>query len=127
THLECTATGQVLSADEPQGLSPAGKVFYPRYDLVAARREVDRDALASRPASMWRFLEVLPGRDAANVVTLGEGGTPMLRARNVERATGSRTVYIKDEGVNPTGSFKARGMAAAGSRITRGAPLNERP
>ncbi len=116
THLECTATGEVLSADEPQGLSSAGKVLYPRYDLAAARREVDRDALAARPASLWRYFELLPVRDEANVVTLGEGGTPMLRARNVERATGARTVYIKDEGVNPTGSFKARGMTAAVSR-----------
>jgi threonine synthase len=116
THLECTATGEVLNADEPQGLSAAGKVLYPRYDLAAARREVDRDAVAARPATLWRYFELLPVRDAGNIVTLGEGGTPMLRARNVERATGARTVYIKDEGVNPTGSFKARGMTAAVSR-----------
>ena len=58
----------------------------------------------------------MPVRDESNVVTLGEGGTPMLRARNLERTLDARTLYIKDEGINPTGSFKARGLSAAVSR-----------
>ena len=71
---------------------------------------------ARRPRGMWRYFELLPVRDEANVVTLGEGGTPLLRAPRLERAHGARAILIKDEGVNPTGTFKARGMSAAVSR-----------
>ena len=117
THLECTETGRTYSADEPHTLSPdAQKVLYPRYDLDGAKRAIDRDELVRRPANMWRFHEVMPVRDEANVVTMGEGGTPMLRARRLERLHDARTLYIKDEGINPTGSFKARGLSAAVSR-----------
>ena len=65
---------------------------------------------------MWRYFELLPVRNEANVATLGEGGTPLLRAPRLERALGARAILIKDEGVNPTGTFKARGMSAAVSR-----------
>ena len=117
SHLQCTETGETYSADEPHSLSPgAQKVLYPRYDLDAARREVDRASFAGRPRGMWRYFELMPVRDESNVVTLGEGSTPMLRARNLERTLDARTLYIKDEGVNPTGSFKARGLSAAVSR-----------
>ena len=117
SHLECTETGETYAADEPHGLSPvAQKVLYPRYDLEAAKREIDRNAIARRPPSMWRFFEMMPVRDEANVVSLGEGGTPLLRAHRLEAAHDARTLYIKDEGINPTGSFKARGLSAAVSR-----------
>jgi threonine synthase len=117
SHLECTETGETYSADEPHGLSPAAqKVLYPRYDLEAAKREIDRNAIAKRSPSMWRFFEMMPVRDEDNVVTMGEGGTPMLRARRLEAAHDARTLYIKDEGLNPTGSFKARGLSAAVSK-----------
>ena len=65
---------------------------------------------------MWRFFELMPIRNEENIVSLGEGGTPMLRAKKLERKYGVRTLYIKDEGVNPTGSFKARGLSAAVSK-----------
>ena len=117
SHLECTATGATYGADEPRTLSPgAEKVLYPRYDLDAVRRDVDPTAFAGRMRSMWRYYELLPIRTASNVVTLGEGGTPMLRAHRIERALDARTLFIKDEGINPTGSFKARGLSAAVSR-----------
>ena len=117
SHLECTETGETYNADEPHTLSPAAqKVLYPRYDIDAVRREVDPSVFATRPPSMWRYFELLPVRDESNVVTLGEGGTPMLRASNLERSLDARTLYIKDEGQNPTGSFKARGLSAAVSR-----------
>lgn len=117
SHLECTETGETYSADEPHGLSPAAqKVLYPRYDLETAKREIDRNAIAKRPPNMWRFFEMMPVRDEANIVTMGEGGTPMLRAHRLEAAHDARTLYIKDEGLNPTGSFKARGLSAAVSR-----------
>ncbi len=117
SHLECTETGRTYSADEPHGVSPdAQKVLYPRYDLESARREVDPAAFVGRPRGIWRYFELMPVRDEANVVTLGEGGTPMLRARRLEAALDARTLFIKDEGLNPTGSFKARGMSSAVSR-----------
>lgn len=117
THLECTETGQRYDPDAPHTLSPgAQKVLYPRYDIDAAKRALDRSVLAARPRGMWRYFELLPIRNEHNVVTLGEGGTPMLQASQLEKALDARTLFIKDEGVNPTGSFKARGLSAAVSR-----------
>ena len=117
THLECTYCGAKYSPDEPhRTCSQCGKVLYPRYDLAAARREVDRDAFVARPANMWRYFELMPVRETSNVVTLGEGFTPILPAERLGRQLGATSLYIKDEGVNPTGSFKARGLSAAVSR-----------
>lgn len=117
SHLECTACHTAYSVDHPHGLCPAcGKVLYPRYDLEAAKRGTDRHAFQRRPSNMWRFFEMMPVREEGNVVTLGEGVTPMLRARRLEQVLDTRTLYIKDEGLNPTGSFKARGLSAAVSR-----------
>ena len=117
SHLECTETGEIYSADDLHSLSPsAQKVLYPRYDLQTAKREVDRRVIEARSPTIWRFFELMPVRDETNVVTLGEGGTPMLRAHRLEAAHDARTLYIKDEGLNPTGSFKARGLSAAVSR-----------
>ena len=117
THLECTVTGRSFSAAEPQTLSPASqKVLFPRYDLEAAGRAMDRSAIARRPPGIWRYFEVMPVLDESNVVTLGEGGTPMLRAPRLEAHTGARRLMIKDEGQNPTGTFKARGLSSAVSK-----------
>ena len=117
THLECTYCGKRHSADEPiRTCLHCGKVLYARYDLDAARTALSRDALPARPANMWRYFEVLPVRDEANVVTLGEGFTPMFKAQRLGRRLGSTALFIKDEGLNPTASFKARGMSAAVSR-----------
>lgn len=117
THLECTACGQTCSADELQTVCRAcGKVLYARYDLVRARRELDRDAFAGRPATLWRWRELLPVRDPAHVVTLGEGGTPLLPAPRLGAELACDRLFIKEEGLNPTGTFKARGMAVAVSR-----------
>ena len=117
SHLECTACGACHEASEPhRTCSACGKVLYPRYDLDAARVAVDRDALAARAPSMWRYAELMPVLDPVNVVTLGEGATPMLRARRLEAALDAATLWIKDESGNPTGSFKARGLSAAVSK-----------
>src|SRR3984957_13218155 len=103
--LECTRCGEQLSADRPQNVCPKdGGVLYVRYDLTNLKGKLRREDLARRVASMWRYVEVLPD---ALPVTLGEGFTPMLASREY------LNVYIKDEGLNPTGSFKARGMSAA--------------
>jgi threonine synthase len=109
SYLECTRCGDHLSADRPQSVCPKdGGVLFVRYDLASLKGKLRREDLSGRVASMWRYAEVLPEL-AANEkpVTLGEGFTPMLASRDLEN------VFIKDEGLNPTGSFKARGMSAA--------------
>jgi threonine synthase len=105
THLECTRCGQQLSADKPQTICPRdGGVLYAHYDLPAMKKTFSREQLCDRPATMWRYAEVLP---EAKPVSLGEGFTPMIPSREYS------AVLIKDEGLNPTGSFKARGLSTA--------------
>jgi threonine synthase len=114
SHLVCTACGRKHDAFVPQNLCAAcGKPLYARYDLAAAARTLTKQALSTRPKSLWRYREVLPPRDDADIVTLGEGWTPLLPAPRLASRNGLRTLFIKDEAQNPTGSFKARGMAAA--------------
>jgi threonine synthase len=104
-YLECTRCGDHLSADRPQNICPTdGGVLFVRYDLASLKGKLRPADLSGRVASMWRYAEVLPD---AEPVTLGEGFTPMLPSREYA------SVFIKDEGLNPTGSFKARGMSAA--------------
>jgi len=104
TYLECSRCGERLGAEKPQTICPRdGGVLYVRYDLGSLKRKFFSSS-GDRPASMWRYHEVLPDIEP---VSLGEGFTPMLRSRRYEN------VFIKDEGLNPTGSFKARGLAAA--------------
>jgi threonine synthase len=105
SYLECTRCGEHLSADQPQNICPKdGGVLFVRYDLASLKGKLRTEDLRGRVASMWRYAEVLPD---ATPVTLGEGFTPMLPSREFAN------VYIKDEGLNPTGSFKARGMSTA--------------
>jgi threonine synthase len=104
SYLECTRCGDHLSADRPKNICPKDSgVLYACYDLASLKGRLRREDLAGRVASMWRYAEILPD---AKPVTLGEGFTPMLPSREYAN------VYIKDEGLNPTGSFKARGMSA---------------
>jgi threonine synthase len=114
--LQCTACSREFSADQLHTVCPyCGKVLFARYDLAAARKSMSRD-FSKRPPTMWRYRELMPVRDEANVVTLGEGMTPLLRAARLGRAYGFERLFIKEEGLNPTGTFKARGMSAAVSR-----------
>ncbi|MGB9073974.1 MAG: threonine synthase [Terriglobales bacterium] len=104
-YLECTRCGEHHFADRPQNVCPKdGGVLYVRYDLASLKGKLHPESFAGRTATMWRYAEVLPD---AKPVTLGEGFTPMLASREYAN------VSIKDEGLNPTGSFKARGMSAA--------------
>src|SRR5215471_2160452 len=104
-HLECTKCGQHISPDKPETVCPKdGGSLYVRYNLKTLKAKFTRDSLRGRAANMWRYHEVLPGDDP---VTLGEGFTPMLASRE------NPNVLAKDEGMNPTGSFKARGLCAA--------------
>lgn len=105
THLECTRCGEHYPADRPQSVCPKdGGVLYARYDLAKIKKSFSAARLAGRAATMWRYDAVLPEADP---VSLGEGFTPMLPSREFPN------VFIKDEGLNPTGSFKARGLSAA--------------
>ena len=115
THLECANCGLRHEAGVLQNLcTECGKPLLVRYDLDAASQTLTKDSLKGREASLWRYREVLPVKDWDNVVSFGEGWTPLLSA---QRLAGSLSVplnlYIKDEGQNPTQSFKARGMTAA--------------
>ena len=119
THLECGRCGQAYEAEVVQTVSACcGKPLLARYDLARARQEWDRATLAQRPATMWRYHELLPALQEADVVSLGEGMTPLLACSRLGRALGfaGARALVKDEGQNPTGSFKARGMSAAVSR-----------
>ena len=117
THLECTYCHATYPADEVIRLcAECSKVLYPRYDLAGARNALNPDELKNRPANMWRYFEVMPVLDEANVITLGEGFTPIFKAERLGDKIGASAVYIKDEGLNPTASFKARGLSAAVSK-----------
>jgi threonine synthase len=105
SHFECTCCGEHFSADGSQNVcSKDGGVLFVRYDFASLKGKLRPENLSGRVASMWRYAEVLPD---AQPVTLGEGFTPLLPSREYPN------VFIKDEGLNPTGSFKARGMSAA--------------
>jgi threonine synthase len=109
--LECSRCHEAHGVGEPRNLCRCGGVLLARYRLEEAARTMTRDALAVRPKSLWRYAEVLPGSD--DPVTLGEGMTPLLPLGFVSRSIGCESLFLKDEALNPTGSFKARGMAAA--------------
>jgi threonine synthase len=116
THLECSLTGQRVESERLAGLSEAGKPLLARYDLESLRATFTRKAVAGRRADLWRYAEVLPVRDPTARVALGEGWTPLLDAPRTAARLGVRQVFIKEEGQNPTGSFKARGLCLAVSR-----------
>jgi threonine synthase len=116
-HLECTACGAAYPSEALRRLSPCcEKPLYARYDLDAVGRRLDRDALAGRSADLWRYAELLPVRDPAHAVRLGEGWTPLLDAPRLAERLGVARCLVKDEGQNPTASFKARGLCMAVSR-----------
>lgn len=116
THLECTATGERFESERLMGLSPAGKPLFARYDLQALKGRFTPAEVAHRRSDLWRYAEVLPVRDPACRVALGEGWTPLLDAPRTAGRLGVAKVWVKDEGQNPTGSFKARGLGLAVSR-----------
>jgi threonine synthase len=113
--LDCTACGAAYPPEELHRLSGCcGKPLYPRYALDPSTLPPAR--LRDRAPDLWRYTEVLPVRDPAHRVTLGEGFTPLVDAPRLADELGVRRVWVKDEGQNPTGSFKARGLALAISR-----------
>jgi threonine synthase len=117
THLECTRCGKTYESEQPMRLSPCcEKPLYPRYDLASLAGSFTPDAVAGRVPSLWRYHEVLPVRDPRFRLTLGEGMTPLLQADRLGAELGVKRLWIKDEGQNPTASFKARGLCMAVAR-----------
>ncbi len=111
-HLECSACKTTHGLPRLWNLCRScGMPLLARYDLEAARAAMPREAPRRRPPDMWRYREMMP--DAGDYVPLGEGFTPLIPARRLARRYGLKKLFIKDESVNPTGSFKARGLAAA--------------
>lgn len=116
SHLRCSKTGEIHDADQPQQLSRAGAPLLASYDLEALKQAWRPTDLLGRPASLWRYHELLPVRDPAHVVTLGEGLTPLLPLPTLGKQIGIPDLWMKDESIIPTGSFKARGAAVGISR-----------
>ena len=114
THLECSLTGERYPADTLQTLSRAGRPLLVCYDLDGVHRALPREALTTRPQTLWRYRELLPVRRPDNVVSLGEVVTPLISLpRIADRLAKGGEILVKDEGRLPTGSFKARGLALA--------------
>ena len=119
THLECSKTGETYDPDTLQNLSRVGAPLLARYDLARVRETFYPEALAaSTTPNLWRYAPLLPVRDPKFVCNLGEGWTPLLKTERLGEKLGLSNLYVKDEGVNPTASFKARGMAVAVARAS---------
>ncbi len=116
THLECPRDRNRFDPDQIQNVCSCGSPLMARYDLDAVRRTVDPVVIAGRPADLWRYREVLPVAEDKHITTLGEGCTPLLPAARYGAHIGVPRLLVKDEGVLPTGSFKARGAAVGISR-----------
>jgi threonine synthase len=118
THLECGLCGAVYGdAEQLWRLSPCcDRPLLARYDLAALRGLFTPGVVAARAPDLWRYAEVLPVRAQEHRITLGEGFTPLIDAPRLADELGVARVWIKDEGQNPTGSFKARGLAMAVAR-----------
>ena len=117
THLECSSCGEKHDASVVQTVcKKCGKPLFARYDLEAVKDSVTRRELVAREATMYRYFELLPIKDRKNIVTLGEGWTPMTPTPSLGKSIGLPDLWIKDEGIIPTGSFKARGLGMAISK-----------
>jgi threonine synthase len=117
SHLECSKCSTEYPHTQIQTFCPECKAtLLPKYHLDAARQQVDRDEISWRKKGMWRWHELLPVLNEKNQIFLGEGDTPLLSLPHVEKELRLSHLYVKDESANPTGSFKARGLAAAISK-----------
>jgi threonine synthase len=113
THLECSVCGQRREAGRVHALCECGGPLLVRYDLEKARASWNRESLRNAPSTMWRYAPLLPVQDSRHIVSLGGGMTPMLQTQRLCTKLGANDLWVKDEGVNPTGSFKARGLSCA--------------
>jgi len=113
THLECALCGKQYEPGRVYNLCVCGAPLLVRYDLRRAAETMLRERMSSRPGTLWRYREVLPVTSDASIVCLGEGFTPLIHAQRLGVRLGLPNLYLKDESLNPTGSFKARGLALA--------------
>jgi threonine synthase len=113
THLECSACGKRREGGVPHNLCECGGPLLVRYDLDAVRWSWKPEQFSNARADMWRYSPVLPVADPANIVSMGEGWTPLVRTPRLGELLGATRLWVKDEGLNPTCSFKARGLACA--------------
>jgi len=113
THLECSLCSRNFDAGRPWNLCECGGPLLVRYDLDRLRSEWSRDSVKSGPNTMWRYAPALPVSKPESIVSLGEGMTPLLSIRRTGARIGANDLLLKDEGLNPTGSFKARGLSCA--------------
>jgi len=114
SHLECTSCNKIFSKEHLLNLCPSCSLpLFARYDMDKARSIIQKDHLVHRESSMWRYRELMPIEYEENLITLGEGWTPLVAAKHLGLLLGFSNLYIKDESLNPTGSFKALGMSAA--------------
>ena len=113
THLSCSLCETRFEAGQIHNLCACGGALLVNYDLETVRKSWSRESLAAARPDLWRYWPVMPPQKEESVVSLGEGMTPLVRANRLGEALGARQLWVKDEGLNPTGSFKARGMTAA--------------
>ena len=113
TRLECSVCSKTYEAGKPWNLCECGGPLLVRYNLDHLRERWSRDSLSMAPTSMWRYAPALPVRHESSIISLGEGMTPIVQARRTGARIGAADLLIKDEGLNPTGSFKARGLSCA--------------
>ena len=113
SHLSCSKTGEQFPKGRVYNLSPSGAPVLVHYDLERMKQQVTKEQIALGANSMWRYAPMLPVETAENVVSLGEGNTALLPAPRLGARLGAGKLWIKDEGQNPTGTFKARGMSCA--------------
>jgi threonine synthase len=113
THLECGLCSRKFEPGKVHNLCECGGPLLVRYDLEKLRRIWSRDQIATGPNSMWRYGPVLPPTRQSSIISLGEGMTPLVRTARLGGRIGAEQLWIKDEGLNPTGSFKARGLSCA--------------
>ena len=115
THLEILPSGECIATDAPVN-AQSGTLLYARYDLARVKAETTPADIARGPSSLWRYAPLLPVQSPENAVTLGEGWTPLLRTDRLAQSVGCENLWVKDEGRNPSGTFKDRGAAVALSR-----------
>jgi len=113
TYLECSLCSRHFPADRVHNLCPCGGTLFVRYDLTRIKGTWTRDQVRSSRPDLWRYLPVLPPQRPESIVSLGEGMTPLIRTPRLGAAMGAQQLWVKDEGLNPTASFKARGMTTA--------------
>jgi len=116
SHLECPKCSSTYESEQPIHLCRCGSPLLVRYDLKKVKRTFRKKALVSRGESLWRYRELLPVNKEENIVSLGEGMTPLIHLKKSGPKLGVNHLYLKDEGLIPTGTFKARGATVGVSR-----------